>query len=487
MTRTTDTSHTDFDDIGTLQENRLLRILHAASETDYGRRHDFAGTGSAAQFAATVPVNRHHTLRSMIEMQRLTGEAILTPETPVFYKKVIGRSGTGRLVPVSPSDRALRARRLDETADAMKQATGFYRAQTLDLSSLTESGWLAEEAVHLTGEKALPDVRSAGDIEVRGYLLALMAMASGDVSGIFSPDRAAFGIFERVLARHSADLVFDIEQQTIGVADRVSPELRKLVKLFMTASPDRLHELKRLVFENGSLSIRDICPALRTVAVDVSFGDFPALPDGVAAFDIGCWLPEAPLTMPGQDAGISGVPMLHDSFLEFRQPGTQEMVRLHELEQGTDYRVHITNGSGLYRYQLDGVATVTGWHQACPLLGFRRTGTVVLAESDPVPSHAQALTAAREALKDLDIGTPFVRLFSGDCPGSFTMIVNRETFGARCQSALAEAFDTHLRAANFWYAHARANGHVAQVTIRFSEVCARPAASFRERHACNAA
>jgi hypothetical protein len=74
-------------------------------------------------------------------------------------------------------------------------------------------------------------------------------------------------------------------------------------------------------------------------------------------------------------AGQAGMPLaVRSHFFEFlpagAEPGDMRPLLAHELQPGARYAVILTNGGGLYRYQLHDLVEVTGYLHACPLLRF---------------------------------------------------------------------------------------------------------------------
>ncbi|MEQ1842782.1 MAG: GH3 auxin-responsive promoter family protein, partial [Verrucomicrobiales bacterium] len=84
---------------------------------------------------------------------------------------------------------------------------------------------------------------------------------------------------------------------------------------------------------------------------------------------------EAALTIPLERAD-GYVPLLNDVYLEFLdENGTVR--KLHEIKDGTEHEILISNRSGLLRYRLGDRVRVTGFHRATPLLNFiGRSGIV---------------------------------------------------------------------------------------------------------------
>jgi hypothetical protein len=78
---------------------------------------------------------------------------------------------------------------------------------------------------------------------------------------------------------------------------------------------------------------------------------------------------EAFVSLPYQE-GIDPVLALTSHFFEFEDPHSNTISMAHELVLGSEYRVLVTTGGGLYRYPLGDRVRVTGFVQDTPCLRF---------------------------------------------------------------------------------------------------------------------
>jgi hypothetical protein len=91
--------------------------------------------------------------------------------------------------------------------------------------------------------------------------------------------------------------------------------------------------------------------------------------------DIGLLASEGRLSIPVDDGTASGVLNVRSHFFEFipaDEYGTAHptALRMHQLEVGREYFVLLTNGSGLYRYDLGDRVRVTGIKGQAPMIEF---------------------------------------------------------------------------------------------------------------------
>ena len=94
--------------------------------------------------------------------------------------------------------------------------------------------------------------------------------------------------------------------------------------------------------------------------------------------DLGLIASEGRLTIPLEDGSAAGVLAVHTTFFEFIPEEEHRRFcapdpALHELEDGERYYVILTGGNGLYRYDLNDIVEVRGFHRT-PRVAFVRKG-----------------------------------------------------------------------------------------------------------------
>src|SRR5207249_2845956 len=144
--------------------------------------------------------------------------------------------------------------------------------------------------------------------------------------------------------------------------------------------------LGRVVEGHGRLVLGECWPDLSLVAcwlggsagiqarhLDAHFGP------RVARRDLGLVASEGRLTIPVGDHSAAGVLAVHANFFEFVpeeaiEEATPRTLLAHELEVGRRYYVIVTGGNGLYRYDLNDIVEVQGFHRRTPKVAFVRKG-----------------------------------------------------------------------------------------------------------------
>src|SRR5690606_6834764 len=84
-----------------VQSRLLERILGANADTEFGRRHGFAGIRDYRDFRSAVPVSGYEDIRPLVMQQIETGGPVPTAEPSLFYARTSGTTGAPKLLPVT--------------------------------------------------------------------------------------------------------------------------------------------------------------------------------------------------------------------------------------------------------------------------------------------------------------------------------------------------------------------------------------------------
>lgn len=86
----------------TLQMQSLMRLIHSAKDTEWGRQHGFDALATYEQFAASSPVNTYEELKQSIDRMRQGEKDVLWPGRVSWYAKSSGTTNDkSKFIPVS--------------------------------------------------------------------------------------------------------------------------------------------------------------------------------------------------------------------------------------------------------------------------------------------------------------------------------------------------------------------------------------------------
>jgi len=83
------------------QEAALRGLVQAASDTEWGRDHDYAGIGAVADFQARVPLAVHADLKPLWDRARAGEEHVCWPGVTRYFALSAGTTSGSKLVPVT--------------------------------------------------------------------------------------------------------------------------------------------------------------------------------------------------------------------------------------------------------------------------------------------------------------------------------------------------------------------------------------------------
>jgi hypothetical protein len=224
-----------------------------------------------------------------------------------------------------------------------------------------------------------PVVARLPDLQASRYATLLFLLAADDLSliSVWSPSflTALLAPLPEWLDR----LCRDLTHGSFDPPAPISPECRAALQPWLRSVPRRAERLTRLFQSTGSITeaLRQVWPRLALIScwTDAAAAHFiPELRQlfpGVAIQPKGLLATEGFVSLPlvGRAGAALAVRCHFFEFEELSEDGGRFRLA-HELERGGRYRIVLTTGGGLYRYQLRDEVEVVGFERRCPLLRF---------------------------------------------------------------------------------------------------------------------
>jgi hypothetical protein len=177
---------------------------------------------------------------------------------------------------------------------------------------------------------------------------------------------------------------------------------------------------------------------------------------------------EGLLMIPLADEWTGGVPALRSSVLEFVPEHAtsitpQDFVGLRDLDERTGYRVALTNGRGLYRYLMDDVFLVEGWHQGVPVMRFSHRYGVTSSLTGEKLTEAHVIAASEAAFRHGTLRATDYQLVPawGEPPRYLLLLETASSGSPQEQADWLVYFEGQLCEQNPEYAAKRASGRLA--------------------------
>lgn len=495
----------ELDDPRQAQTRRLRELLEVEATSGYLRHHGAERGMDADGFRAAIPTADYDNLWPWIEplVQRgnVGPSATVTAQTVSMFLKTSGTTGRPKLLPVTPE----------------------YEAETDRGRRVWIERMLAEDernalGAHLTIVSPAQESRSPGGLPIgsntgRIFMrqpdwLRLFSAAPYDACGLTDFDLRYFAILRHAVAK-----------KHVGTLTTANPSTVLLLCRKILAWGDELADAIAAGRFGRSLDGAGVVPAWDRAAVIAALGKglepdreradevrraVAQGPEGLLArlwpqlTTVNCWLGghapvylarlrpflgDIPVRDPGFSAseGLFAIPLrsgtaegvLHNSgpFMEFvpEHDGTQHTLLSHELEIGARYRLIVTTGGGLWRYDMKDVLEVTGRMGQTPLVRFvyKAGGTLSITGEKVTIEHA--VSAATCLAEHHEVDEVCASLELSD-PPRYVVVAEG---GNADSDELAAAWDDAMKRTNLEYREKRDSGRLARPTVRRA-----PAGSF---------
>jgi hypothetical protein len=467
-------------DVRATQEALLRRILDECRETVFGREHGFGSIRTVADYRRAVALGDFESHRPYVE-RMMQGEAdVLFPGRPIIYNTTSGTTARPKMIPISAGYFAHSISNMNKLwlYSVMRDNPRIYDGRSLSAVSPAEDGVVADGtpygSVSGLGYRNIPPVlRSTYSFPyavvcIRDYELKFYAMVryalEHNITFIISPSPSNLLRLHQTVVHHFADIVKDIREGTLR-ADAAAglPDAGRAAALAaLKPNPGRSRELEGLMARHGEgLRPRHYWPNLACINL-WNEGNFrlvlPRLegyfPDATVLRAFGYQASEARAGLVfGNDWDYSAlaVHVYHFEFFEESPHGSPSATPLlaHEVEKGRRYYLTLSNGSGLYRYDINDIVEVAGFYNRTPLIRFVQKGEGVTSLTGEKLSEAQVIQAVSEAGRETGVAVEHFTMVCDEKELVYKLFVE---YGAATpaprKAALADAVDRRLRAIN---------------------------------------
>ena len=409
------------------QKRLLGKIVQRNEDTVFGKNHGFTAIKSVDDFRQRVPIGDYESLRPYIERAKLGEKAVLTSEPILMFTMTSGSTGEPKLIPVTESTRATHSRltRLwysrafrDHPGSAAGKVFGLvgravegYSAGAIPYGAA--SGLIYQSSpAWVKRAHALPyEIAEIKDFPAK-YYAAMRVAIEQDVTFLATPNPSTILQLVESADRYRAEIIKDVRDGSLSNRIELAPDVRAALAKPLTPNRRRARQLEQSLAGTGRLRPIDYWPHLQLIgcwkggSVGVRLKELAAwFGDQVPARDLGYMASEAQMSLPISDHGSAGILAVDANFYEFipeSEIGSANAITLgcHELEVGGVYYLILTSAAGLYRYDINDVIRVAGFHGKTPLVEFLRKGrdvTNITGEKLHVNHLIQAMEQAQRA------------------------------------------------------------------------------------------
>jgi hypothetical protein len=469
------------------QAEVLARIVGDNRDTAFGREHDFAGVRDARDFRARVPVRDYEGLRPYVQRQLEGVEGVLTREPAQMFAMTSGTTGEPKYIPVTAEAdrRAARLMRLWLYGCLQNHPRCFDHGSAALVSPAVEahapsgvpcgnvSGRIQSRLPGvIRGSYVLPyEAMCVSDYQDRYFLMARYLYARPP-SVIGTPNAATLLRIVQVAEDRAEDLIRAIRDGTLGVdAARLPPHVARLAA-GLSPDPQRARVLEYVRDETGGLKPRDAWGYLELIgcwlggSAGLQVPQLKAAYGDVALRDLGWLASEGRMSLPLSDGTAAGVLALDQGYYEFVPADDEHGAprECHELEEGREYSVLLTTFGGLYRYDINDIVRVAGFHRATPLVEFVRKGKD-MTNLQGEKLHVNHLFAAVRACRDR-LGLPITDYRLAPLASGAGYVLQIELPRPEAAERLGALLDEELGAQNCEYRSKRESRRLEPLVVQ---------------------
>ncbi len=397
--------HRATDAVAQTQTALLRKIVSRNRGSAYGREHGFENIRTIEAFQTRVPLSSYDTYAPLIQRIAAGEQNMLTRERVRLLEPTSGSTTGEKLIPYTASLRTQFQRAvaawigdLMHHRPAVRQGRAYWSISPAFGRRRSTSGGVPvgfdDDTAYLGRLERLaarrllvvpPAIARLTNMDNFRYCTLLHLLRAEDLSlvSVWSP--TFLSTLLELLEEWGEQICHDLHDGTLTPPMREDRDSDVLRELRPRANARRAGELESILQSNLSLpeQLRRIWPRLALIscwtdaAAGTYVGELRTLFPSVEIQPKGLLATEACVSFPLVDSAGAAL-ALRSHFFEFQEvgnsadgPADPQNVRLaHELSCGNRYRVIVTTGGGLYRYQLHDVVEVVGFEKQCPLLRF---------------------------------------------------------------------------------------------------------------------
>jgi hypothetical protein len=316
------------------------------------------------------------------------------------------------------------------------------------------------------------------DPETRYFLTMRLALAQS-VSALGTPNPTSLLRLAQTAVARGEDIVRAVYDGNTGVSDRALVDsdggsLAEPLQAGVRPDPARARVLEAVIADHGALLPAACWPQLELIGcwlggaaglharrLPAYFGPTPALRD------LGLLASEGRMTVPVEDGTPAGPLAVHANYYEFvpeddLENASPPVLGAHELELGKRYYIFLTGGNGLYRYDMNDVVEVIGFHRRTPTVAFVRKGRDMVSITGEKLHLNHIQSALDRASQEAGLSPLQFRLIPDEERLRHDLLVEfqRGDPDASALAAFLASFDGHLQAENHEYRSKRGSGRL---------------------------
>jgi len=483
------------------QVRKLLSILGQNAGSRFGKEHGFASIKTWDDFNAAMKIRDYEEYRPYIDDLTAGAQNVLTTEAPVMFATTSGTTDKPKFIPITPSYiKEFRSASVVSGYHLLRTFPKIATGTALAMTSPAEegktacgipygsmSGSLFKNEPFLVKKFISPipyEVYLIKDYESK-YYTVLRAALSLPVAFFYTLNPSTIQLLCRKLGVFAEQLIKDVRDGTTTPPSPLDSVTLNALKGITRPQPERARELARLL-EQGQFTPQNVWPSLQVVscwtkaAAAFYLSDFPHYFGNTPVCDITYGASEGRGTVflsPEKQ-----MLAINSHFFEFVPEEEMDsekptVLLADQLEVGKNYFILFTTSAGLYRYNINDVVKVTGFHNRTPLLDFQYKGGNICSFTGEKITELQVTQAMRTVLDTMGTSLRFFTVIPQFKPEPHYEIWMEPEAGGEAHEqgvsfepkSIAERFDLAMSKDNIEYETKRASARLSPVTFRVIE------------------
>ncbi len=474
-------------------QNRVLKsILEDSRNTAFGKEHRFAALKSAEDFRSAVPIRDFEGHRCYIDRMCKGEENVLFPGKALFYNTTSGTTDKPKLIPVSRDyfEKAYNNISKIWFYSCLKDNPRLFHGQNLSAVAPAIEGYVEDGTpfgsisgvVYRNIPAILKDLYATpypviciNDYQKKYYAMMRFGLGTS-ISYIITVNPSTLLQFHRTVTDNISDLIKDIHDGTIreDVLAEIDPSERDQVLSHLKPDRNKARYLQDLYKVYGEqLKPKHYWPDLVCINTWKQGNCKLILPKLNDLFSESTVLREFGYQASEARAGLAlgnewdySILMAHIYYFEFieeeniNQP-QPDILGVKDLEIGKSYYILITNGSGLFRYNINDIVRVTGFYNQFPLFEFVQKGEGITSLTGEKLSEMHIMKAVDAASRARNIKVEFYTMFCDTRNYLYKLYIE---FGKNTAAVQKNAFinmiDEHLKYVNPEYSAKRGSNRL---------------------------
>ncbi len=456
------------------QASRLRAILRQAADSAVGRDYGFAElarlrepSAMVREYQRRVPIRSYHAMRADLDAVYAGEWRRLCPSQPIFFAMTAGSSGDFKYIPVTRESRREVGRASQVFYGAMQARWPALRQLKCQFLVGSAEGGYSPGGIPqgfasgfnyknlpraLRHRFALPYwIFALPDADDRAYAAGRMLVSEQRLGALGAISPVNLINVKRALEQNVERLCADIAAGTLTLRKDATGAGR----YHGDPDPKRARTLQLVWQRTGTLPARLLFPSLQALVcwrggnMGYHIHELEACFEHRHHLEFPLSASEAVFAIPCDPVQAGGIVAVTTHFLEFVPEdsacdGTVTAFTADQLQLGVTYRIVVTTAAGLYRYDMEDLVRVTGFHEATPMIEFiSKASRQVSVSNERLTEHdvTMAMLAASHARGQWVDDFLFV-----PCSDRRYRVVVEGTDGiAACRGDFAAELDRQLR------------------------------------------